>query len=67
MKYYSNETFKGRHGAGAAIVKAKNKEHAVEVLQSELRKMGLPQDEPIAPEDMVLWPLHGEQARIMCG
>jgi hypothetical protein len=65
MKYYSNETFSGQQGAGAAIIKARNKEHAVEVLTSELRKRGREPEEPLLPEDMVLWPLLGEQVRIL--
>ena len=66
MKYYTNDKFKGVYPTGtAAIVKGRNKEHAAAVLTSELRKVGVEQYEPIKPEDMILWPQHGEQVRIL--
>ena len=66
MKYFTNTTFLGQHPIGsAAIVKARTKEHAAEVLSSELRRLGIEQAKPIDPETMVLWPLRGEQVRIL--
>jgi len=67
VKYFTNTKFLGVGlSPAAAIIKARNKEHAVEVLASELRKAGLEQeDAPLRPEDMKLWPLMGEQVRIL--
>lgn len=66
MKYFTNNTFSGAQPTGtSAIIKARTKEHAAEVLSAELRKRGVPQREPLRPDDMILWPLRGEQVRIL--
>jgi hypothetical protein len=66
MKFYTNTTFDGVCPVGtAAIVKGRNKKHAAQVLEAELRRQGLVQKEPIKDTDMELWPKVGEQVRIL--
>jgi hypothetical protein len=66
LKFYTTTNMEGTlPDESAAIVKARNKKHAAEVLTAELRKLGGPQATPLKEEDMRLWPEGGEQVRIL--
>lgn len=51
---WTNNTFSGHYPVGsAAVVSAKTAEEAAERLNNHLALIGLPQQEPVTPEQMV--------------
>ena len=66
MKTWTNTTFTGHWPVGsAAVVRAKNRHDAAELLNDVLREHGLPGD--VDGKDMMEFPIsEGEEVRVLC-